>query len=744
MSKSRITYAGGVVFLFIFMALTSRAADPVPANSWCTLKTADITVASNTFFARVLPDEALPIKITPYVRVTNLRWSVDSGHLSGSGLKRLKRLYTPPRKPGRYPVEVIAYHNDKKYEATIQVFVLEPFESMENYRLNGFYIGPYPDPAAMNNSPHYQYPEGFMKVTRKDKNVHITENYRLGDFLPHGYSGWPKYTIVNEKLALKLEIVTRELKARGLMKTRLKFLSAFRPPARNTGAGQAEFSRHQYGCALDMYVDDTGSPNWMDDLDGDGKEELRDALLLYKLIDHMKNSGLFDDGLQGGLGAYPQNSVHGPFIHMDVRGSPARWMRDRYGNAIGNISAFLQLPRNEVIIPPRKQVYASRGIPRLSSGREDGHTYSSIASPTTEFSSLEGLKNQIRSLEREVLSLEQRWSRIAAVSKPLTSDDLYIAADVANESMMLNRGKIILKRITIKKGKPAPSCPEGLDAIYSVPSGILEIRDKKVSPAWFPPEWAFLGSSLSEPFGELRKNFLKGEATENTLDLGAGIRIHPPDLAGKTALPGSIRVSAKDMNTLHRHTSKGARVYLFKGGAYFPGNNAPNPKKKNLMTLKSFLMLRKRSAALGAEHLVLDLENERGWIKRGDKVVRALDVKLVGPCFSKSYPEAAEKFKMPRGTLLVKKRMTNPPWYKPDWMYREQDKEAPGPLGADRVQNGLIGQYALYLGGGLVIHGRHSPLVPDKAIDYVAIELPPEDLKWVWRTIPTGAATVLR
>lgn len=99
---------------------------------------------------------------------------------------------------------------------------------------------------------------------------------------------------------------------------------------------------------------------------------------------------------------------------------------------------------------------------------------------------------------------------------------------------------------------------------------------------------------------------------------------------------------------------------------------------------------------------------------------------------------------MPRGTLLVQRRMDQPPWYKPDWMYRKQGKTVPGPMGSDRIQRGLIGSNALYLGGGIVIHGKHDRLVPGNAIDYVAIELDQQDLQWVWRTIPAGGVVILK
>ena len=62
----------------------------------------------------------------------------------------------------------------------------------------------------------------------------------------------------------------------------------------------------------------------MDDLNGDGKLNYADAQLLYQIADDLFTEHDHAQ-LQGGLGVYRSNAVHGPFIHIDDRGKRARW-----------------------------------------------------------------------------------------------------------------------------------------------------------------------------------------------------------------------------------------------------------------------------------------------------------------------------------------------------------------------------------------------------------------------------------
>jgi hypothetical protein len=60
----------------------------------------------------------------------------------------------------------------------------------------------------------------------------------------------------------------------------------------------------------------------MDDLNRDGRVNVRDAAFLARIVDSVERS---HPDLTGGVGIYTSTTSHGPFVHVDVRGSRARW-----------------------------------------------------------------------------------------------------------------------------------------------------------------------------------------------------------------------------------------------------------------------------------------------------------------------------------------------------------------------------------------------------------------------------------
>jgi len=77
-----------------------------------------------------------------------------------------------------------------------------------------------------------------------------------------------------------------------------------------------------YGDAADVFVDNDGD-GWMDDLNRDGRVNLRDARVMQDAVDRVEAA---HPALVGGSGVYVATSGHGPFIHIDTRGYPARWV----------------------------------------------------------------------------------------------------------------------------------------------------------------------------------------------------------------------------------------------------------------------------------------------------------------------------------------------------------------------------------------------------------------------------------
>ena len=62
----------------------------------------------------------------------------------------------------------------------------------------------------------------------------------------------------------------------------------------------------------------------MDDLNGDGRRDLRDLTTIGAAVAAVE---LRYPELVGGLGTYEAMGPSGPFAHIDVRGTSARWER---------------------------------------------------------------------------------------------------------------------------------------------------------------------------------------------------------------------------------------------------------------------------------------------------------------------------------------------------------------------------------------------------------------------------------
>jgi uncharacterized protein YcbK (DUF882 family) len=120
--------------------------------------------------------------------------------------------------------------------------------------------------------------------------------------------------------------VLLDLENRGYATNGVHVMSGFRTPQYNTTGGdptgRATLSRHMYGDASDIFIDNDGN-GWMDDLNHDGKVNIKDAEVILAAVDRVERE---HPGLVGGAGVYPAESGHGPFIHIDVRGYHARWI----------------------------------------------------------------------------------------------------------------------------------------------------------------------------------------------------------------------------------------------------------------------------------------------------------------------------------------------------------------------------------------------------------------------------------
>lgn len=204
------------------------------------------------------------------------------------------------------------------------VVTLIPLDGVEGTKYGSYRVGSWPK-SALTATSRYTPPSGFIGVTEENQGTSLSESFTMRDFLTHDQGNvWPKVLVVQPRLLDKLELLRAELEKAGLP-SRLHIMSGFRTPQYNAQGvgkgGRASHSRHMYGDAADVFVDADGNGR-MDDLDRDGKVTVADARVLREAAERVEAEY---PALVGGLSAYPANSAHGPFVHVDARGFRARW-----------------------------------------------------------------------------------------------------------------------------------------------------------------------------------------------------------------------------------------------------------------------------------------------------------------------------------------------------------------------------------------------------------------------------------
>lgn len=99
-------------------------------------------------------------------------------------------------------------------------------------------------------------------------------------------------------------------------------------------------------------------------------------------------------------------------------------------------------------------------------------------------------------------------------------------------------------------------------------------------------------------------------------------------------------------------------------------------------------------------------------------------------------------FDTPRGEFSVQSKLTDPAWVKPDWAFIEEGQEVPTNP-ADRVEQGVLGEYALGFGKGYFIHGTLYTRLLGKNVTHGCIRLNDSDLKRVYTFARVGTPIII-
>lgn len=139
-------------------------------------------------------------------------------------------------------------------------------------------------------------------------------------------------------------------------------------------------------------------------------------------------------------------------------------------------------------------------------------------------------------------------------------------------------------------------------------------------------------------------------------------------------------------------------------------------------------------------YIVINTTDNRFSLYRSRKLIRE------GFCSSGSYTllktEDGEKewiFKTPRGRFTIHGKTTDPVWRKPDWAFVEEGLPVPGPGDPSRWEYGVLGDYALSLGDGYLIHGTIYKRFLGMPVTHGCIRLNDDDLEAVYNALSIGS-----
>lgn len=270
----------------------------------------------------VIPEEVLEFEIVDANWKAEYAFETEVGQVVRKDNRHW--VWTVPKSSGNY--SAIIFKTASQESIQLNVFVLIPISEVKDNQLNGYTIGAYPAGKVIT-SDWYLPPKGFVEVTEENQDLKVSPHFRLKQFMCRQPSEFPKYLVLDERLLIKLECLLAKVNVLGYPCQTLSISSGYRTPYYNNKLGNTKYSAHLWGRAADIYIDNNYN-NTMDDLNRNGKSDLGDVKIVREIVESLDQELRHQDKI-GGIGIYEETDNHGPFVHIDVRGEPARWEKSK-------------------------------------------------------------------------------------------------------------------------------------------------------------------------------------------------------------------------------------------------------------------------------------------------------------------------------------------------------------------------------------------------------------------------------
>ncbi len=137
-------------------------------------------------------------------------------------------------------------------------------------------------------------------------------------------------------------------------------------------------------------------------------------------------------------------------------------------------------------------------------------------------------------------------------------------------------------------------------------------------------------------------------------------------------------------------------------------------------------------------YIVVDTGANIIYLKRGEEILKKAVISAgSGDVLEEPGGKRKWIFDTPRGEFSVDSKIEDPYWVKPDWAFIEEGEKIPKNP-EERVEAGMLGDYALGFGKGFFIHGTLYTRLLGRNVTHGCIRVGDEDLKTIFKASSIG------
>ncbi len=165
-------------------------------------------------------------------------------------------------------------------------------------------------------------------------------------------------------------------------------------------------------------------------------------------------------------------------------------------------------------------------------------------------------------------------------------------------------------------------------------------------------------------------------------------------------------------------------------------------KQKILHRIKNqnFKIERKLNALVPSDpYIVINVTYNRFKLYKNKRLVHQGFCSTGSYILLKGHDKREWIFQTPQGYYSIHGKVTSPVWWRPDWSFVEEGLPVPPRNHPSRWESGVLGEYALSIGDGYLIHGTLYKRFLGMPVTHGCIRMNDEDLEKVYKTLEVGS-----